>query len=610
MNIKWEPNMKTFRIRLFIGMVVFLQALTMHSAKLQTLPWTNLQSDGTKLTVRGYGNEDMHFWTTTDGALLFHQGTDFYVASISENGILRPTQQLAHAPGERTAIEQQLIASQNRNLFYGTFEQMATKARQRREPVVVNSTFLTHMGSPRVPVILVQFNDTTFMDSDPKIIFEQYLNVETIDKTVGNQTVGRNYGSVRKYFSDMSYGQFTPQFDIYGPITLPKPTSYYGSNEQVNEGTAAEYTKTDHMDLFVPDVCKAIDSELDFSQYDANNDGCVDLIYIIYAGYAESNAGNSSDCIWPKSGAKNFGKYDGKTVYRYSVNSERNGTPTTWAIPRINGIGLFCHEFSHCLGLPDIYPTVAQAQMAGVSAMEYWDLMDGGEYVQWGYYPAEYTAWERESLGWMSIDTLRNEQEVELSTLANNGKAYRILNEDDPTGHEYAILENVQKTGWNAKLLGHGLMITHIDYDKSLFSLEKNAVNNTVGHPRYTLFPADGEIISSYLVDEKTITTDMYVESHRGDLYPGSLEVTEIDGFNFYTGLSQHQLTDITENEETGNISFRFSPIRSGITTINTDEREKNPAIYNLAGQKVTSPRNGVYVVNGKKMIIGNRGLQ
>lgn len=590
--------------RLFISMVIALQIMTIQSAKLQTLPWVNRQSDGTQLTVKGYGDEDHHYWMASDGALLYHQGTDFYVAKVSENGLLWPTPLLAHEQSERSEAEQQLIAKQDRSLFFASFAQKQAQARQRREPLVANSTFVTHMGTPRIPVVLVQFSDTTFMDNDPKEVFEQYLNAETIDNTVGNKTVGRNFGSVKKYFTDMSYGLFSPQFDLYGPVTLPHPLAYYGSNEIINEGKPNESIKTDHMDLFVPDVCKALDEQIDFSQYDENNDGSVDLLYIIYAGYAESNAGNSSDCIWPKSGAKNFGKYDGKTVYRYSVNSELNGTPTTWAIPRINGIGLFCHEFSHCLGLPDIYPTVAAAQNAGVPGMEYWDLMDGGEYVQWGYYPAEYTAWERETLGWMTIDTLTNEQRVELTTLANNGKAYRILNNDDPTGHEYAIVENVQKSGWNSKLLGHGLMITHIDYDKTLFSLEKNAVNNTIGHPRYTLFPADGKMISSYLVDEETITLDMYVDSHYGDLYPGSQNVQNVDGFDFYTGRSEHQLLNIIEDEEKQTIIFHFSPTRSAISSVKMDDDNASSPLYTLSGQRVVSAHKGIYVRNGKKIIV------
>ena len=102
--------------------------------------------------------------------------------------------------------------------------------------------------------------------------------------------------------------------------------SYYGAGN-------------DNTNALVRDACNAIDDSVDFSQYDSNNDGYVDLVYVIYAGHSESESGNNRNDIWPKSGYGSFGTYDGKTVYRYGVNNELNGRETS-RNKYINGIGL------------------------------------------------------------------------------------------------------------------------------------------------------------------------------------------------------------------------------------------------------------------------------
>lgn len=583
-------------MRLFLSILLFcLATLNGQAAKAYPAPVKIIQSDGTTLTVVARGDESFHYYMTTDSVLLYREGNDFFIAQVNKDGSLVPTSLLAHEKGNRKAEEERLAKAQDRQVFYQHMIDHVQTRGMLHEPLKVDHTYLPHIGQPRIIVILAQFTDDTFIDEDPKSVFEQYLNADEIDNEVGNQTVGRNYGSVRRYFKDMSFGLFEPQFDIYGPVTLSQPTAYYGKGN-------------DNMDLFIPEVCQlAAEQGLHFSDYDSNDDGYVDLVYVIYAGYSECFTQNPATCIWPKSGIVSAFKIDGKYVYRYGVNSELNGYPDAWKNPpyqRINGIGLFCHEFSHCMGMPDFYPTSSAAQNAFNPGMEQWSLMDDGEYVDDGYTPTEYTAWEREAMDWFSIDTLKESGTYELRNINEpDGKAYRIVNKD--SSHEYFILQNIQQTGWNSKLNGHGMLVTHVDFNSSAF--RNNIVNNTIGHSRMTFIPADEEYISAFQIDAETITRQMYRENHAGDPFPGTKNVTEIKEFPVYKGIMKEQIFSIDEQD--GIVSFYFNDGTTGINQATISEEGKGKhEIFTLDGRSMgynsaTLPK-GIYIVNGKKMVI------
>lgn len=590
------------------------------------------QSDGTSLCVRSFGNHDFSYSMTTDGVLLYQEGRNYYIAAIGSDGMPRSTGVLAHEKDMRSEAETRLAGMQDKALFFGMMAENAGKARARREPLQANSTLLPHTGSPRVPVILVEFSDSTFKVPDPAKTFGKYLNAEELFNTTDDPEMGRNYGSVRRYFKDMSFGKFAPEFDVYGPVTLDKPLKHYGGGNSAYENMN---------DLF-KDACTAIDADVDFAQYDSNGDGNIDLVYIIYAGYSQSWGGNSTDCIHPKSGVlTNNIQVDGKTVYRYGVNNELNATPEDQARLGllINGIGLFCHEFSHCMGLPDMYPTPgSEAERCTNQNLDYWDLMDAGEYTQDGYRPTEYTAWERERFGWMAIDTLSEACDVTLKTLDEGGKAYRILNDKDATGKEYYLVENVQRKGWNRYLLGHGMLVYHVDYDDYNFSLGGCRVNSTAGHPRMSLIAADGLFMPEYFVytvvsagsmpeKEQTInktltdryegtyiTTDIYRTEMQGDPFPGTGNATALTDTTIpatatvYTGgLMGKPITDIAEDTETGTVSFKF--MGGGTNTITTAEADSGKVrIYSPGGQYLGSDMSrlgkGIYIINKKKVII------
>ena len=528
--------------KLIAILITTVITLNIWGAKAYPEPITITQKDGKMLTYRLHGDEHFNYVATTDGVLLYQQGMDFYIAVIDDKGNMSSSSVLAHNAGQRTAEEIALIGKQDKDKFFATEKASVARSRSMRRismPDNIESTFFPHMNypdgqRPKALVILADFVDQRFkryVESDEendlitKQIFDQYLNAEGIPTHAKDNTLKNNFGSVAKYFRDMSGGKFTPQFDVKTVVHLQDSMKVYGNVDEEGE---------DDINKFLKDVCNLADATVDFSKYDMNNDNYVDLVYVIYAGYGESITGAPIETIWPKSGTtENVGSYDGKEICRYGVNPELNFTPSKPNF--INGIGLFCHEFSHCMGIPDIYPTTKYGQNAAIPAMEYWDLMDSGEYSYNGYRPTAYTAWEREYMGWMEMDVLKDDmsgQQIELINIDDGGKAYKIFPDDVVTGNEYVCLQNIQnsqnaqRTNWNewlADYFGTGLMVTYVYYDPVYYSLggkwmynEHYRVNDSrEKKSRMTLVAADGICLSYYAGSSD------YMNSHKEDLFPG-----------------------------------------------------------------------------------------
>ena len=596
--------------KIFITLVCLLSALSIKADKAYPFPVDIRQSDGTTLTIVLHGDEYFHFYSTADGVLLVQENGNYYVAQVNEDGTLRPTPLLAHNDGMRTAQEKEYILAQDKELFYRCAEEQIQINRVRREPVSASNLEFPHLGSPKAIVILAQFADTPFTLEAPKASFEQYFNNEGALKDMGRGEAG-NISSVKDFFKAMSFGKYEPQFDVYGPVTLPDSLKKYGGSNS---------TGTDeNMSKLFKDACTAMDDSLDYSQYDENNDGYVDLVIIIYAGYSQSVTGNSNECLWPKSGNCNGGKYDGKSVSRFGINAELNGFPGCYsAAPyeRINGIGTLCHEFSHCLGLPDFYPT-GNAWKGDNQAMEFWSIMDSGNYLSNGNAPAAYTAWEREALEWLEIPTLTEAGDLEIAPIDYGGTAYRILNDNNELGSEYFIIENIQNRGYNVRQKGHGLLVYHVNYNAAAFSLSSNSVNNQKGKPRMTVVPADGLLFAQYNINGTTVKNSDFYNQLAGDPYPGTSMRTELNdtldivNFQVYTGESLNKALE-NISEENGKIYLTFindfQQHLDGIAEIPAAVvKPGHDLIYTLdgrlAGHDMMALPRGIYIKNGRKII-------
>lgn len=618
--------------RILLLFAVLLNAIICWGVKAWSEPIVVKQGDGSSLTFLLHGDEHFSWRTTMDGALIVEKDGNYYIALIDEQGNISASTQLAHNKEERTATEQQLVEKQNKELYFNKATTTIQTRVKRREPVATTYSTFPHTGSPKAIVILAQFTDSVFKLPNPKASFDKYLNSMEKLEDLGNRE-DLNSGSVKKYFSDMSNGTYTPQFDVYGPVTLPQKLAYYGRNTTTKGGSDANYQQvvSEALQGALPEITNLKD-------YDGNNDGYIDLVYVIYAGYSES-VGNSTDALWPKSftySASTLSLPDNLKIGRCGISNELNARPNYYPVPRINGIGLFCHEFSHCLGLPDFYPTTSAGfpdlYAYDNQGMEYWSVMDNGPYINLGYTPAAYTAWEREAFGWTKIDTLRNEQQVKLISIDRNGTAYRIMNDANTSGKEYYIVENIQKIKWNSAQPGNGLLMYHVDYDATKFALSSNSPNNTKGQPRMVVIPADGLLLSSYRVNKPVasggITSTVYKSSIAGDPFPGTSTVVSItDDMNLpnyapWTGGTLNKpIYNIREVDETNadgikNIVIYFDFITdftsTGIADSIIDNADKTDdranRIYSIDGVFVGTSTEGlpkgIYIKNKKKFII------
>lgn len=610
-------------------LITLLCHLASHASKGWPYPITVSQPDGTQLTVRINGDADFNWVSTLDGVVLKQEGNGYFVANIDTNGMLSSSGTLAHDADKRSSAEQSLCKKQDVKAFLTVNTRPERLATTRGFGGKGSTSFFPHTGSPRTIVLLVQFANRPFK-VQPRKAFNQYLNSMADKHQDFGNAENRNTGSVKRYFSDMSGGKFKPQFDLYGPITMPKNAAYYGEGSSSME----RYRE------LVSEACTMMDDSLDFSKYDADKDGNVDLVYIIYAGYGESVSSIDST-LWPKAFVCGTDiKKDGKYVRLAGISNELNGHPdvhySSTSGLLINGVGLFCHEFSHCMGLPDFYPTVSPQWTTANGkqdfdaydnqGMEEWDVMDNGIYLYNGYSPTAYTAWEREKMGWLTIETLTREGKVELKSIDQGGKAYRIKNDKNTSGNEYYIVENIQAKGWNYKLPASGMMVSHVEYVPWAFSVfhgGDNSVNNIKKHPRMTIVPADGYLPSSYrkVSDNSNLTAPymkkkQYDEQLAGDLYPGKNNINRLtDAQNMVNyapwtgGMLNKPIYNIALKNGIVTFDFLKDQTSTGIelpeSATDSSNEEK---IYTIDGRYVGTNLNalpkGVYIKGKKKVVV------
>ncbi|MBR5963713.1 MAG: M6 family metalloprotease domain-containing protein [Bacteroidaceae bacterium] len=483
---------------------------------------TVILPDGTSTQATLMGDEFFHYWKTQEGLRLKKDGKGaFAIMDEEEFLLLNQKAQAKHAC--RRKLYQQETITQNEDA-HNTSPRRAGANKSPR-------------GTQRVLVILVQFTDVKFLKENTKEAFLQHIN--------GDNYKGTGYGSARDYFIAQSDSLFQPQFDIYGPYTASHEMAYYGGNDDDGNDKAAAQ--------LIAEACKLANGDVDYTIYDSDNNGVVDFCYVIYAGYGEAQGGGD-DTIWPHQWAIQWGtgsplKLDGVIINEYACSNELKGTSST----RLDGIGTICHEFGHCLGLPDFYPT----DDSNNYGMSWWSIMDAGCYNEDGYTPAAYTAYERDFLGWKKLITLYSEQRLVLKPLDQGGFGYKI--ESDYNSNEYIIIENIQQSGWNRAAYGHGMMATHVLYNKSAW--ESNTVNN--GKLQHmTIIPADDN------------TSTRYVTDLAGDLYPGPTNNTELSNYSTpsmrtHSGLYFNK--PLTEIEETNGIVYATFMEGSGTSTLALD---------------------------------------
>ncbi len=600
---------------LLSAIAAMFMALPTFASKANSEPFKVKQADGTELTVVLHGDEHFHWYSTVDGVILARADGQFFVAQIANDGAIVATEQLAHNAQQRSASEASLAAKQNLNLFN------TPKAVARREAMRVQQTgragynYFPHKGSPTAVVILAKFNDTEFYLPNPVKSFEQYFNGDE-QKDFGNGE-NRNYGSVKKYFTDMSDGQFTPNFKIVGPVTLPQSMEYYGAN--------TGGSKDVNYRQFVKDACTEASKlqSFDNADFDSDRDGCVDLVAIIFAGFGENNDPTDENTLWPKTSLQDFGTYNGKSVKTAMMISELNakksllGSGGSYSTPQINGVGVFCHEMSHTMGLPDFYSTTSPANEKDNQELEYWSIMDGGENVNNGYCPTAYTAFERKHMGWRDYVEMEDGKTYSLKT-ADKGELGHVYYNPNTLASgrvaDYFVFENVQNKGWNTKLPGHGLIAYRVSLRNN--NMQYNTpINNIVGDPGFTLVPADGCVLNSY----NTKSFSAYKSSMAADPFPGTLKVTtllakqNLPNFAWRDAPKDNKMglyNIVEDTESTHEVSFRFvaDVTTSGLQNVVTDAPlSTDNRIFSIdgicLGTDLSVLPKGLYIIGGKKVV-------
>ena len=614
---------------LLISCIMMLTSIASWGAKVYPGPYVYTQPDGTQISLTAHGDENYVYFTTIDGVIVVHEESGVYLARIDNNGNITSSGVLAHANGLRTSEEIEIIKSQNLPKF---FESVNAKSNFRRVPIGKDGpTYTPHTGSPKILVILAQFQDVKFTVNEPQKAFDEFFNAKGEFTNYGNMNT-RNYGSVAQFFNDMSSGEFTPQFEVVGPVTLPNESGYYGGNTP----NSPSGEKSEEL---VKHAVEQVRSEelVDFtkSEYDIDNNKELDLVYIIYAGYMQNMDPAHGEFIWAKASNFSTGVYyaDSKNkvkVVRYCMSGEKMRTANRYK-DRITSIGVTCHEFSHCLGLPDLY-VKDDKYYNDNQEMEYWDLMDSGEYSDSvGYKPTPYLAWEKEAMGWpVTIEELKEEsasKDISTPTL-DGGTAYRIVNPNDKT--EYIMLENIQNTGWNSAAYVKegttgGILAYHLKYPESVVNSNDHPNNKT--NPGIAVIPAGGLLETQDFIkttiEGRERTNQSYIESHRSSLF-NLVNGTELyddlklPNFCWYTGEESNLIDGYSDRYQTNkyvSLVFEGSSITinyeadaaSGISNVKASETDSN-AYYSIDGQYLGTDKGklkpGIYISNKKKVII------
>ena len=588
---------------LFLTLSFWLIAFTLVAAPALPIPVTVKQGDGTLLTVVQRGDEFHHWTETMDGTLVVSTARGFCIAEIDAEGGLSATEVLAHERVQRGDREQAAIKEQatRRALFYRKVREMATA---RRAINIDNMMYLPHTGNVRILTILAEFQDVGFTVNHPVEAFDQLLNgEEQLDMGNKNQM---NRTSVRQYFKTCSQGQFLPQFDVVGPITLPERVAYYGGEKK--NGSDDKFSN------FCKDVInEAKELVPDWNVYDNNGDGNVELVCVVFAGYGQ-NQGGADSTLWARASLGYQKLNNGQYIYRFNCSSELFHPQRP---DYINGTGVFIHEFSHCMGLPDLYATLSDAYIDN-QGMESYSIMDFGLYNYNGYVPCAYTAWEQEAMGWTEILDVKNLmsdgscQIDDIVPLIEGGKAYKMVNETND--RDYIVMENIQQRGLNEKGYGHGVLVYHVDYPYDRIN-SNDYPNNNPSHPGVAIVPAEGLFYNS-LAPNRTSNNSEWKANMAAAPFPGTKEVTSLDAtmelpnFYFYDEDVKKPidfvLSDICEETETGSISLKItSNETNGINETRWAKGDEGNPVYDLQGRRVYGrPKAGIYISQGKKMLV------
>lgn len=520
-------------LALLLGALHILSAVPAYPGKIRMT-----QPDGSVITIRLHGDEWFHYATDESGQVVARDADGFY----------RP------APMPTAAEREEAV-------------QMRKAAQQMRQSMAKASSL--SIGTHRIPVVLVNFSDKEFVTEDPNTAFSNMLNQEGYSANGGT-------GSVHDYYYENSHGAYDPVFEVFGPVTLSNTSAYF----------------TDRASAALKEACNLLNSEIDFSQYDSDSDGSVDMVLMYYAGYNQAEGGGE-DTIWPHQGYGS-GYFDGKSISRYFCTSELRG----YMGKRMCGIGTTSHEFGHSLGLPDFYDTDYEKN-GQAGALYTYSIMCSGSYNNNGCTPPYLNSEELRILGWMGEQTPITEKGPLTIEPVQNFVAYRT---DASKDGEYFVYECRKQAGWDRYIASGGLLVYHVDksqnevvitqtdwsgtdrdYTYTAYDLwnnwtYSNVINAKGSHPCFYLVPAASQQSLNYTGRENNIP------------FPGTQNIKKYTPVDWEGEEGAYRFSEIAFDGEqvTMTVAYNSVPGIKG-TVMNTSAKPIRGAVVTLRSLTETS---------------------
>ena len=514
---------------LLLLMTLGLLALTAAAIPADPTPVKVTQPDGSTVTVRLHGDEFFHLTQTLDGYTLVKDAAGYYAyARQDKDGRLVSSDVVAHDPARRSASELATLSTLSKGLSDKPAASSGARRLSSRNQAMrrVGADGMFDYESFRGLIILINYTDKKFSMPEAGAFYDDMVNTHDFTGYTLNGRRVNMTGSVRDYFYDNSNQIFDPKFDVVGPVNVDfKCTDPKGSNNAEPIFQAA---------------LMAADSLVNYSDYDTDGDGYVDMVFFLVAGLSANYGGNNSNYLWPHM----YYLYrapmlDGVNFGLYACSTEIAGWESS-NYRDVNGIGTFCHEFGHVLGLPDLYDTDYEGGGGQSRDPGEWSIMAGGSGNNFGRNPVGYSLYERYALGFTKPRVINKSGDLSLEPLDQSNMGYRL---NTGRSREFFLIENRQQGKWDRYLPGHGMLIAHVDSTNRRI-WEYNEVNCNPSHMCYDLLRAN------------------YRGGDSGsDPFPGTSNVTSITNFtkpnlmSWDKNFSEFVFYDITERRN--NIEFK-----------------------------------------------------
>lgn len=509
-----------------IALMAIMSTISMHAVVACPDPAVVVQPDGSRLTVVLHGDEWFNYSTTADGYTVVKDVDGFYKYAVLAGDMLRAGETVAHDAAQRTASEAASLSAMQRHLTPSREAVAAMRAPARR---LHGMTGHYDYKNFRGLVILVEYNDCPFQYEDAHGLFNGMVNDKDYRGFMSNAQFPELIpytGSVRDYFYASSAGEFDPVFDVVGPVKINY--SQYDAN------------KTSAAQALVTAALKAADDQVNYADYDRDGNKSVDMVFFVFSGAGSNFSGNDQRLIWPHASSITSLYLDGVSFGRYACSTELYSRPESKII---DGIGTMCHEFSHVLGIADLYDTDGASSGGSSVTPRNWSVMAHGNYNNMSRTPCLYSTYERYAAGFITPETITRKGNYTLRPLAEVNNGYRL---DSPVPGEYFLLETRTKAGWDAYLPGEGMLVWRVD-STDVTTWDNNKVNCNPAHNLYELLRAGGDLSADAASDP----------------FPGSKGITAIDNFTTpslrsWTGRNgNYSLSNITRNSN-GSVSFHL----------------------------------------------------